>query len=118
MNRYSIVTAIAIAVIVIPFTYSGLNIFGGQQLEYRWDNPGEFSFFAMSNHGEMEFCNPMPFWTSFQKFQIATFYDEEHIGSFVVNPVTINPSSSVVLEGLFSAEKITMAQTYVYDIRF
>lgn len=118
MNTYSIVTAIAIAVIVIPFAYSGLNIFGAQQLEYRWHNPGEFSFFTMSNHGEMEFCNPTPFWTSFQKFQIAAFYGEEHIGSFVIDPSAINPSSSTVLEGLFSAEKITMAQHMFMTLDF
>lgn len=118
MNRYSIVTAIAITVTVIPFAYSGLNIFGAQQLEYRWDNPGEFSFFTMSNHGEIEFCNPTQFWTSFQKFQIAAFYGEEHIGSFVVNQAAINPSSSAVLEGLFSSEKITMAQHMFMTLDF
>jgi len=110
MNKHSIITAIAIIVIVIPFAHSGLSIVGAQQLEYRWDNPGEFTFFTMSNHGEMEFCNTMPFWTSFQKFELATFYQSEHLGSFVVEPLTINPFSPAVQEGIFSTEEMSAAQ--------
>ncbi len=110
MNKHTIITAIAIVVIVIPFAYSALSIVGSQQLEYRWDNPGEFTFFTMLNQGEMEFCNTMPFWTSFQKFEISTFYQSDHLGSFIVQPLTINPYSSVVQEGIFSSEEISESQ--------
>ncbi len=110
MNKYSIITAIAIVIIVIPFAYSGLSILGVQQLEYRWDNPGEFTFFTMFNQGEMEFCNTMPFWTSFQKFEIATFYQSKHLGSFIVQPLTINPFSSAVQGGIFSTEDRSESQ--------
>ncbi len=98
MNKHSIITAIAIVIIIIPFAYSGLSIVGAQQLEYRWDNPGEFTFFTMLNQGEMEFCNTIPFWITFQKFEISTFYQSIHLGSFIVEPLTINPYSSVVKE--------------------
>jgi len=67
MNKHSVITIIAIIVIIIPFAYSGLNILGAHQLEYRWSHLGDFNFFTMSNHGEIEFCNTIPFWTSFQK---------------------------------------------------
>jgi len=110
MNKHSIITAIAIIIIVIPFAYSGLSIVGAQQLEYRWDSPGEFTFFTMLNHGEMEFCNTMPFWTSLQKFEIAAFYQSEHLGSFVVQPLTINPWSSIVQGGIFSTEEMSESQ--------
>ena len=110
MNTHSIITAIAIIVIVTPFAYSGLSIVGAQQLEYRWDNPGEFTFFTMLNQGEMEFCNTMPFWITFQKFEISTFYQSETLGSFIVQPLTINPYSSVVQEGIFSFEEISESQ--------
>ena len=110
MNKHTIITAIAIVVIVIPFAHSGLSIVGVQQLEYRWDNPGEFTFFTMLNQGEMEFCNTIPFWMTFQKFEISTFYQSKHLGSFVVQPLTINPYSSVVKEGIFSSEEISEAQ--------
>ena len=90
MNKHSIITAIAIVVIIIPIAHSGLSIVGTQQLEYRWDNPGEFTFFTMLNQGEMKFCNTMPFWITFQKFEISTFYQSDHLGSFVVKPLIIN----------------------------
>ena len=110
MNKHSIITVIAIVVIIIPIAHSGLSIVGTQQLEYRWDNPGEFTFFTMLNQGEMEFCNTMPFWITFQKFEISTFYQSEHLGSFVVRPLTINPYSSVVQEGIFTSEGMSEAQ--------
>lgn len=118
MNKHTIITAIAIIVIIIPFAYSGGSIFGMQQLEYRWDSPGDFSFFTMSNHGEMEFCNSMPFWISFQNFEIATFYDAKHIGSFVVNPLTIDPFSSDIQEGEFSSEELSAAQHIFMTLDF
>ena len=110
MNKHSIITAIAIVVIIIPIVHSGLNIVGTQQLEYRWDNPGEFNFFTMLNEGEMEFCNTMPFWVTFQKFEISSFYQSDHLGSFVVKPLTMNPFSSIVQEGIFTSEGISEAQ--------
>ena len=110
MNKHVIITAVAIVVIAIPLIYSGSSIVEAQQLEYRWDNPGEFTFFTMFNDGEMEFCNTLPFWTSFQKFEIKAFYQSKHLGSFVVNPMTINPLSSTVQEGIFSSEERLSAQ--------
>ena len=110
MNKHSIITIIAIIVIVIPFAYAGLSIVGVGQLEYRWDNPGEFTFFTMLNQGEIEFCNAIPFWITFQKFEISTFYQSDILGSFVVQPLTINPYSSVVQEGIFSSEEISESQ--------
>lgn len=110
MNKYSVITAIAIAIILAPFIHSGLSIYGVQQLEYRWNNPVNFSFFTMLNHGEVEFCNPMPFWTSFQRFEIATFYEENHLGSLVIDPFTANPFASSIQNGMFTSEKLTAAQ--------
>ena len=118
MNKYSIITGIAIIVIVIPFVVSGSNIIGVQTLEYRWGNPGEFNFFVMSNHGDIEFCNTVPFWISVQKFEVLTFYDSKHIGSFVVDPLTINPLSSQIQEGIFSSEEIQASQHIFMTLDF
>ena len=118
MNKHSIITAIAIAVIVTSFVYAGLNIIGIQELEYRWNDPVDFRFFTMSNHGDIEFCNTMPFWTSFQKFEVASFYDSKHIGSFVVKPLTINPFSPAVQEGIFSSEELSESQHVFMTLDF
>ena len=118
MNKHSIITVIAIIVIIIPFAYSGLNILEAQKLEYRWNNQGEFNFFTISNSGEMEFCNTIPFWANFQKFEIATFYQEKYLGSFVTNPLTINPLSSIVQEGIFTSDSIAEAQRNFMTLDF
>ena len=110
MNKYSIITLIAILIIIIPFVYSGINIIGANQLEYKWNGSEEFSFFAMSNNGDIEFCNPMPFSTSFQKFQIMTFYDAENIGTYEITSTTIEPQSSIIKEGNFSTEEFQSTQ--------
>ena len=110
MNKYSIITIIAISIMVIPFAYSGLNIIGANQLEYKWNGSEEFSFFAMSNNGNIEFCNPMPFSTSFQKFQIMTFYDAKNIGTYEITSTTIESQSSIIKEGNFSTEKFQSTQ--------
>ncbi|MCV0392648.1 MAG: thr operon leader peptide [Nitrosopumilus sp.] len=118
MNRHTIITSIAIIVIIIVFGHSGFSILGANQLEYRWDNPGDFSFFTMSNHGEMEFCNTIPFWVSFQKFEITTFYDAENIGVFSIDPMTINPLSSVVKKGVFSSSELSATQHIFMTLDF
>ena len=110
MNKYSIITFIAIIIIIIPFAYSGLNIIGANQLEYKWNGIEEFSFFAMSNSGDIEFCNPMPFSTSFQKFQITTFYDTKNIGEFEINSSMIESQSSSIQAGSFSTEEFQSTQ--------
>ena len=110
MNKHTVITIIAIIVIIAPIAYSGLSIIGAQQLEYRWDNPGEFTFFTMLNHGKMEFCNTMPFWISIQKFEIEVFYQSDTLGSFTVQPTGIDPSSSIVEAGIFKSEEMSEAQ--------
>jgi hypothetical protein len=110
MNKYSVITFIAIIIIITPFAYSGLNIIGANQLEYKWNGIEEFSFFAMSNSGDIEFCNPMPFSTSFQKFQITTFYDTKNIGTYEIESTTIEPQISIAKKGNFSTEEFQSTQ--------
>ncbi|MDH3361471.1 MAG: thr operon leader peptide [Nitrosopumilus sp.] len=118
MNKHTIITITAIIVIVIPFAVSGLNIIGIQQMEYRWNGPGTFSFFTLSNSGNMEFCNATPFWTSFKKLEVKTFYEAKHIGTFTVKPLTINPFSSTIQDGVFSSEEIVSAQHIFMSMDF
>jgi hypothetical protein len=110
MNKYSIITYVAIIIIIISFAYSGFNIIGANQLEYRWDSPEGFSFFAMSNNGNVEFCNPLPFSTSFQKFEIISFYDAKDIGTFEIKSKTIEAQSLTIKKGNFSTEEFQSTQ--------
>ena len=110
MNKYSIITFIAIIIIITPFAYSGLNIIGANQLEYKWGGSEEFSFYAMSNNGDIEFCNPMPFSTSFQKFEIGAFYDSKNMGTYEIISTAIEPQSSIIKKGDFSTEEFQATQ--------
>jgi hypothetical protein len=110
MNKYSIITFIAIIIIITPFAYSGLNIVGANQLEYKWSGTEGFSFFAMSNSGDIEFCNTTPFTTSFQKFEIISFYDAKNIGTYQIESTTIESQSSIVKTGNFVTEEFQSTQ--------
>ena len=118
MNKHSIITVIAIIIIVSPFVYSGWSIVGVEQLEYRWDNPGQFSFFTMSNHGVIEFCNSLPFWISFEGLQITPYFEANDLGSFSVESSTINPLSSTIQKGTFSSKELSASQHIFMTLDF
>ena len=58
----------------------------------------------------IEFCNPIPFHTSFQKFQIISFYDAKNIGTYEIESTSIEPQSSIVKKGDFVTEKFQSTQ--------
>jgi len=107
-----------IIVIIIPFAYSALNIYAVEQLHFKWGEQKMFNYFELSNNGNVEFCNAMPYWTSFKKFEIITFYDFKNIGVFTVQPLTINPSSHVIQKGTFHSEEFTESQYLFMQLDF
>lgn len=120
MNKHTVITAVAIVFIIIPFALSGFNILGAQQLEYRWAQLGEFSFFALSNGGSVEFCNPVPFWTTYQKFEVLPFYGDSQLGEYVTTNLELAPGSSEIQYVAFRSDKFTAAQqTFMaFDFQF
>lgn len=142
MNRHTAIVIAASVVMAAPFTVSALNIIGAQQVEYRWDSPSDFSFFAMSNHGWIEFCNTMPFWVTFDEFSIDTFYfnvagpagsleggqldrfavgalnSDEHLGTYTVKSVLLDPASSDLLYGKFRSDRFTAVQHILMNFDF
>ena len=110
MNKYSVITIIAILIIIAPFAYSGLNIIGAEQLQYKWNDSEEFSFFTMMNNGNIELCNPMPFSMSFEKLQIGSFYNAKNIGTYEIMATTIEPQSSIITNGNFFSEEYQSTQ--------
>ena len=110
MNKYSKITLVAIIAIIIPFVYSILNIYAAEQLQFRWGEQNRFNYFELSNNGDVKFCNTLPYWTSFKKFEITTFYDLRNKGTFTMQPLVINPLSSAVQNGVFLSEGLNEAQ--------
>jgi len=110
MNKYSKITLVAIIAIIIPFAYSILNIYAAEQLQFRWSDQNKFNYFELSNNGDVTFCNTLPYWTSFKKFEITTFYDLENKGTFTIQPLMINPLSNATQNGVFHSEELNVAQ--------
>ncbi len=116
MDKYTIITIIAIIAIITPFAISAVNIIGAEQLQYRWDSPGMFSFFKLSTDGKLEFCNTIPFWTNFDEFKVIMYYRGEVVGTYTVESFTINPSSASVQNGVFTSEHIARAHSMAMTI--
>lgn len=109
MNRYSVITAIAIIVIIIPVLYGVLNIYSVEQLQLVTPNI-EFSYFEMSNYEKIQICNPMPFFVSFNGLTIATYYTQDLKGIFKLGPTTIGPNAIDLLDLNFSSENFAESQ--------
>ena len=109
MNKYSIITAIAIIVIVIPVLYGVWSVFSVEQIQLRTPNE-EFSYFEMSSNEEIQICNPMPFFVSFNGVKIETFYTEDMKGIFQIGPATLEPNTSQISELNFLSDNFSESQ--------
>ena len=109
MNKYSVITAIAIIVIIIPIFYGVWNIYSVEQLQLGTPNV-EFSYFEMSNYEKIQICNPAPFFVSFNGLTIATYYTQDLKGIFEIGPTTIDPNTVEVLGLDFSSENFAESQ--------
>ena len=118
MNKHSIITIIAIIAIIIAFTYSGMNIYAADQLNYRWLEPDKFSFFEMSNNNSIEICNTVPFPANFKNFQITTFYGFENRGSYTIENLSIEGSQSKIEKGKFSSGNFMESQHLFMQMDF
>lgn len=118
MNRYFIITAVAIAVIVVPFAVSTINIIGGQYMEYRWDSPGIFSFFKMSTDGDLEFCNTLPFWVNLRSFEATMFYNDEELGTYSADSIFLDPLVASAYTGEFRSERLSTAYSIFMAMDF
>jgi hypothetical protein len=109
MNKYSVITIIAIIVIVSPILYGVWGTYSVGQLQFRTPS-SEFSYFDMSNYETIEVCNSMPFFVSFNDLKIETYYSNDLKGVFEIGPTTINPNTSKVLEVSFSSDSFAESQ--------
>ena len=118
MNRYSVVTVVAIIVIVSPFAVSAINVVGVQQTDYRWNSAETFSFFKLSTGGELEFCNRLPFFVNFQNFDVTMYYKEKELGTYSTGPLALDPYSSSVRDGVFRSSDRTAAHNIFMTFDF
>lgn len=118
MNKHSVITAIAIIAIIIPFVYSALNIYAADQLKFRWNEPGNFSFFELSNNGEIQLCNAVPYPVNIKSFQITPFYDGVSRGTFHIENVNLDGSHSTIHQGGFISDNFVESQHMFMQMDF
>ena len=111
MNKFSIISIIAIIIIAIPILYGIWNIYSVEQLQFGTPNM-EFRYFEMSNSEKIEMCNPTPFFVSFTGLKISTFYAEDLKGEIIFDPTTIGPQDSIIIQGNFSSESYEESQYF------
>jgi len=109
MNKYSIITAIAIIVIIMPILYGVWGIYSVDKIQLRSSDNG-FSYFDMSNYEIIEMCNPMPFFVGFNGLKIEVYYINDIKGVFEIGPTTISPNTSETLDVNFSSDNFSEAQ--------
>lgn len=110
MNKHSAITIVAIIAIIIPFAYSLMNVHAAEELKYKWDEPGRFSFFELSNNNEIELCNTVQYAVDFKKFSIDVFYRDENLGTYTLENVKIDGSNSQIEKGKFVSDNFIASQ--------
>ena len=118
MNRYTIITIIAIIAIIIPVAYSAMNIYTAEQLKFRWNQPGKFSYFELSNNGKIELCNAVPYPSNLKSFQITPFYDGVSKGTFHIENISIEGSQSNIQQGRYISDDFVEAQHMFMQMDF
>jgi len=109
MNKYSLITAIAIAAIVGCIAFGIWGVYSVEQLQFRAEKT-PFRYFELSSSEKIRVCNPTPFFVSFSGISFDIYYLNDLKGTFSINPNTLNPNSSKILDSKFSSEGFSEAQ--------
>jgi len=103
LNKHTVIVILASIVIVSPFVYSGLNIYGADQLKFEGVE-GKFSYYDMMSGKNIVLCNPLPFYVNFNGINIVPFFEGKNKGTLSILPVSISPSSSTIVNGTFKSD--------------
>ena len=103
MNKHTVIGIIASVVIAASFVYSGWNIYAADQLQFRGDEE-YFSYYEMMSEDSIAICNPLPFYVNFNGINVVSFFEGENKGTYSIPPVSISPSSSLIVNGDFKSD--------------
>jgi len=120
MNKHTAIVIIASFIIAGPFVFAAWNIYAVQQLQFAGTEEKKFSYFDMINDGEINVCNPNPFYVVFDKMDIIMIFEQRDKGLFSIQGTTLPPSSVTTLEGKFSSATFQEAQylSMHFDLMF
>ena len=109
MNKYSLITAVAIAVIVGSIGFGIWGMYSVEQLQFRTEKT-PFRYFEFASSEKIRVCNPTPFFVSFSGVSFDIYYLDDLKGTFTINSNILNPNSSEILAADFSSESFSEAQ--------
>lgn len=109
MNKYSVISVVAIIIIAATVLYGIWNVVSVSQLELR-TTLDTFRYFEMANEEQLELCNPNPLYVTFNELRIDTYYREDIQGSWVMGAKTLNPGAAEVVEINFSSDSFSETQ--------
>ena len=100
VNKHSIIVIVASIVIVGTFTYSLVNALSSENVEFRWNQNGSFDYIVMMHGGNVQLCNTSEFPVSINGINMDLYFDNQKLGTYFVEPVTINPNSMIEVNGI------------------
>lgn len=110
MNKHNIIVIIASVIIFGTMGVSIWNVFAVPQLQLH-GNTGLFRFYEfITNEDKILMCNQLPFFTSFNQFNVVILFEDTPKGTFHVDSMTIPPNNSVISEGKFTSDTYSEAQ--------
>ncbi len=110
MNKHTAIVIIASFIIAGPFVFAAWNIYGIQQIQFVGTEEKKFNYFDMINDGEINVCNPNPFYVVFDKMDILMIFEQRDKGRFSIQGTTLSPSSVTTLEGKFRSDTFQESQ--------
>ncbi|RDJ32562.1 MAG: hypothetical protein DWQ18_07100 [Crenarchaeota archaeon] len=100
VNRHSIIVIIASIVIVGTLAYSFVNATSVENIEFRWNQNSSFDYIVMMHGGKIELCNASEFPVTVRAINMDLYFDNQKLGTFTVEPVTINSNSMIEATGI------------------
>ena len=114
VDKYTIITIAAIIVIVVPFAYSGMNIFAAQNMDFSWTEE-EFRYFELTNNKDILVCNRTPIPVNVEQIRFSIFFENNERGEYYTSPLTLEPGENIV-EGKFRSQTFAAHQYFLMEI--
>jgi len=110
MNKQNTVGIIAILIIIGTVGYSLLNVYALDQLELG-GRDNLFRFFSFNTiDGKINVCNNSFFPANFNELDIAIYFEEKLLGTYIINSASISPYSVLESNGKYVSDSVEYSQ--------
>ena len=110
MNKHTIIVIIASVLIAGTVGFTFLNAVLAEQIQFTVTDQDDFRYFGLINEEKILLCNPTPFYTSFDNFQIRMVYEKRDVGKLSFPGAFVAPNSNVTKQGKFTTNAFEEVQ--------